>query len=89
MRRIDALVLEDFDGTVAVFSRTNTVIGTPQARWREITQSGLALDHAGDAVLALRRHPAGDLDRGERAVAQRIARLCASAGIRRSAYPWR
>ena len=22
------------------FSRTNTVIGTPQARWREITQSG-------------------------------------------------
>ena len=23
------------------FSRTNTVIGTPQARWREITQSGL------------------------------------------------
>ncbi len=24
------------------FSRTNTAIGTPQARWREITQSGLA-----------------------------------------------
>ena len=23
------------------FSRTNTAIGTPQARWREITQSGL------------------------------------------------
>ena len=23
------------------FSRTKTVIGTPQARWREITQSGL------------------------------------------------
>ena len=22
------------------FSRTNTAIGTPQARWREITQSG-------------------------------------------------
>ena len=25
------------------FSRTNTAIGTPQARWREITQSGLLL----------------------------------------------
>ena len=25
----------------SLFSRTNTVIGTPQARWREITQSGL------------------------------------------------
>ena len=25
------------------FSRTNTVIGTPQARWREITQSGLLI----------------------------------------------
>ena len=44
-------------------SRTNTAIGTPQARWREITQSGLRLDHAGDAVLALRRHPARRLDR--------------------------
>ncbi len=24
----------------SAFSRTNTAIGTPQARWREITQSG-------------------------------------------------
>ena len=39
------------------FSLMNTAIGTPQARWREITQSGLLLDHAVDAVLALRRHP--------------------------------
>ena len=36
---------------------TNTAIGTPQARWREITQSGRALDHAADAVLARRRAP--------------------------------
>src|ERR1700743_3686990 len=27
----------------SAFSRTNTAIGTPQARWREITQSGLLL----------------------------------------------
>ena len=29
-----------FGITSPVFSSTNTVIGTPQARWREITQSG-------------------------------------------------
>ena len=34
------------------FSRTNTAIGTPQARCRDTTQIGLALDHAGDAVPA-------------------------------------
>ena len=48
------------------FSLTNTAIGTPQARWREITQSGAALDHAGDAVFALRRHPARCRDRLDR-----------------------
>ncbi len=35
---VDALVLEDVDRPSP--SRTKTVIGTPQARWREITQSG-------------------------------------------------
>src|SRR6266702_613592 len=33
---------------------------------------GAALDHSGDAVLALRWYPAGRLDCGQRAVAQRV-----------------
>ena len=53
----------------------NTAIGTPQARWREITQSGRLLDHAGDAVLALRRHPAVTAIASQRAGAQRVAAL--------------
>ena len=36
---VDARVVEDLDRAVAG-SRTKTAIGTPQARWREITQSG-------------------------------------------------
>ena len=39
----DALVDASFSRISAEpspFSRTNTAIGTPQARWREITQSG-------------------------------------------------
>ena len=57
----------------SAFSRTNTAIGTPQARWREITQSGRP------AIMPLMRfwpggrHPLGDRDRVQRAGAQRIA----------------
>ena len=40
MREIHLRIVEDFDRAVRPFSCTNTVIGTPQARWREITQSG-------------------------------------------------
>ena len=36
---VDGLVLQDL-AEPSPFSRTNTAIGTPQARWREITQSG-------------------------------------------------
>ena len=47
-----------------------TVIGTPQARWREITQSGLRLDHAAQAVLARGRHELGLGDGLQRQLAQ-------------------
>ena len=63
------------------FSLMKTVIGTPQARWREITQSGRDFDHAVDAVLARGRHPARLLDRGQRAMAQRVALLLSAFGI--------
>ena len=43
----------------------NTVMGTPQARWREITQSGRDVDHAAQPVLPGGRHELGLVD-GER-----------------------
>ena len=55
------------------FSLMNTAIGTPQARWREITQSGRC------SIMPVMRfspcggHPAGDGDRVQRAGAQCIA----------------
>ena len=63
------------------FSRTNTAIGTPQARWREITQSGLL------AIMPLMRFwPDGgthcvDRDRVQRAGAQRVAGVFALAVV--------
>ncbi len=56
--------------TAPVSLCTNTVIGTPQARWRDTTQSGRVSIMPRDAVLALRRHPARVAD-GLRARAAR------------------
>ena len=57
------------------FSRTNTAIGTPQARWREITQSGRLW-----IMPVMRFSPCGGtqrvaLDRVQCAVAQRVVAL--------------
>ena len=51
------------------FSRTNTVIGTPQARWREITQSGLLV-----IMPVMRFSPCGGT--------QRVTLMAASARAR-------
>ena len=65
------------------FSLTNTAIGTPQARWREITQSGRP------SIMPLMRFwPAAgthwvSLIACKRARAQRVR------GLRRCPYPWR
>ena len=53
------------------FSLTNTVIGTPQARWREITQSGRLSIMPVMRFSPGGRHPARVLDRGQRAMRAR------------------
>ncbi len=55
---VDTLVVEDFDVAVALFAHEHRDRHAPGALARD-DPIGLALDHAGDAVLALRRHPAG------------------------------
>ena len=55
-----------------------TVMGTPQARWREITQSGLRFDHAAQAVLAGGRHELRLGDGLQRRLAQRPIAPCAA-----------
>ena len=71
---VDALVVQDFDRP-SPFSWTNTAIGTPQARWREITQSGRL-----SIMPVMRFSPGGGTHAVssiavERAMAQRVARL--------------
>ena len=59
------------------FSRTNTVIGTPQARWREITQSGF------DMIMPLMRFsPCGGT--------QRVILIASSARARKvsAGFAW-
>ena len=55
-------------------------MGTPQARWRETTQSGSRLDHAADAVLALRRHEARVADGLQRASRASVSPASPSIG---------
>ena len=78
---VDARVVEDFDRAVVLLAHEHRDRHAPGALARD-HPVGLALDHAGDAVLALRRHPAGDLDRCERAIARSVSpglRRCRSA----------
>ena len=67
-RLVDALVLEDAVGAALDEDRDRRAPGA-LARDHPV---GLRLDHAGDPVLPLRRHPLHRLDRGKRAMAQRI-----------------
>src|SRR5215472_13101719 len=76
--RVDALVLEDVDRAVALLAHEHGDRYAPGALARD-HPVGPALDHAGDAVLARRRHPARRLDGGKRAGAQRVAGLCGAA----------
>src|SRR5438309_1976103 len=62
----------DFDRAVALLAHENGDRHAPGTLARDHPVRA-ALDHAGDAVLARRRNPAGDLDRFERAMAQRVA----------------
>ena len=57
--RVDALVLEDL---VRCPSSTKTAIGTPQARWRETTQSGRFSIMPVMRFSPDRRHPLDRLD---------------------------
>ena len=66
----------------------NTVIGTPQARWREITQSGAAFDHAAEPVLARLRHPLGLVDGLDGELAQRLVAALGGTPLH-AACPWR
>ena len=70
--RVHALVLQDFGRAVALLAHEHRDRHAPGALARD-HPVGPALDHAGDAVLALIGHPARRLDRGEGAVAQRVA----------------
>jgi hypothetical protein len=67
MRAVDLVVAQQLAGLLS----TKTAIGTPQARWRESTQSGRVLDHRAQAVLA------GAAD-------EAVASIAASARARRS-----
>ena len=78
-RLVDALVLEDAVGAALDEDRDRRAPGA-LARDHPV---GLRLDHAGDPVLPLRRHPLHRLDRGKGAMAQRIPL------DRRSPCPWR
>src|SRR5262245_2591802 len=71
--RIDTRVVEDLDRAVGLFAHEHGDRHAPGALARD-HPVGPALDHAGDAVLARRWHPARRLDGGERAIAQRVAR---------------
>src|SRR6195256_5879828 len=95
---VDARIVEDLDRAVPLLADEHGDRHAPGALARD-HPVGLALDHAGDAVLALRRHPAGGLDGGKGAVAQRVLYLSAplipaQAGIQGrlfrpgSARPW-
>src|SRR5262249_60535297 len=79
--RVDARVVEDLDRTVARLAHEHGDRHAPGALARD-HPVGSALDHAGDAVLALWRPPARDLGAFERAVAQRIARLGMAGRVR-------
>ena len=72
------------NGSPVLFS-TNTAIGTPQARWRLMHQSGPAGDHAADAVAALVRHEMRLVDRGQRLVADVLRPVHADEPLRRRA----
>ncbi len=67
----------------SAFSRTNTAIGTPQARWREITQSGRL------SIMPLMRFsPAAGTQRVLPISRSAISRSV-SVRAARSACPWR
>ena len=70
--RIHCFVLEDFGRAVALLAHEHRDRHAPGALARDYPV-GPALDHAVDAVLALRRHPARDFDRFESAMAQCVA----------------
>ena len=63
MRLLTCLVLQDLDRAVAVLAHEHRDRHAPGALARD-HPVGPALDHAGDAVLALRRDPFGFRDRG-------------------------
>ena len=64
---VDGLVLQHIAVLVG-----EDAIGTPQARWRDSTQSGRSSIMARRRGLARRRHEAGGVDRGKSARAQRV-----------------
>ena len=70
--RIHRFVVEDFGGAIALLAHEHRDRHAPGALARD-HPVGPALDHAVDAVLARRRHPARDFDGFERAMAQRVA----------------
>ncbi len=72
--QIDVRVVEDIDRTVRLFLDEHRDRHAPGALARDHPIRA-ALDHAVDAVLARRRHPARRLDRVERAMAQRVVVL--------------
>src|SRR5690606_8929355 len=63
---LDLDVLQDVDGAVRLLPDEHGDGDAPGALARD-HPVGALLDHAGDTVLALRRHPAGRLDGLERA----------------------
>src|SRR6266566_2888642 len=65
-------IVQNLDRTVRLFLDEEYDRHTPGALARD-HPVGAALDHSGDAVLALRWYPAGRLDRGKRTMAQCIA----------------
>src|SRR5664280_772291 len=71
---LDLGVLQDVDRAVRLFLDEHRDRHAPGALARD-HPVGARLDHAGDAVLALLRHPARHLDGVQRAGAQRIAAL--------------
>ena len=68
---VDGLVLQDFGCPVAVLAHEHRDRHAPGALPRD-HPVGTAGDHAGDAVLTLRRHPLGDRDGVQCAGAQRL-----------------
>ncbi len=70
---VDARVVEDLDRAVVPLADENGDRHAPGTLARD-HPIGPALNHAGDAVLALRRNPAGRADCRQRAIAQGVAR---------------